>query len=400
MKLIFYELRKNFLRKHVLVLLIVLSILDVMKIATDWYQGNIDTVVMESEENHRAYTELYDSMKGNITSEKLQFLMQEEARLGNIFDKNLNYNDPDELTYSGNLYEDYRILEVYIAHDFYYMKDYKEYSEQITALAEENIAYYTEKNNELKARENKYIAETYSNRRISQFYRTDCIQSYLKNYFSVVLMLFMSLLIVAPSFSGEYECHMSDILATSRKGHEKSTWVKIVASVCCSCLIVIWFSLLDLLTYEVICGFEGLENPIWALESFQESFLNCSILDFIIYEIELRLLGITAITMVILLLSAALKKIVYVTLGFGVLCGGWYAASTYIFYLDKVQMLFGLWNPITLLCNVELYQGFCCIEWKQYFMMESTMCILGNILLIFIMFILVFVIKRRTDKCR
>lgn len=400
MKLFFYELRKTFLRRYVIVLLLLLSVLDVVKIGVDRYQGNIDLITREGTANQKAFEQFYRNTKGTVTDDTLRFLSEEEQRLGEIYEKRLNYHDPDEVTYSGNLYEDYRILEVYIADEFHYVEGYSDYSNRIAALAQENVSYYQDKGNILKAQENAYIAKNYSSRSIFQFYRTDSVTSYLNIYFSTILIVFMCFLGVAPVFGAEYDCRMNYLLSTSKKGGLKSTFIKILVSICYSCGIVLWFCALDFGTYQVLCGFEGLDNPIWAVKEFKESFLNCSIQNFMIREVLLKLLAVVCITLIILLLSLLLKKILHVAVGFLVFLAGWYAAGSFIFSFSRWKMMLALWNPVTLFNNLKLYRGFHCVEFGNHFILESSICIIGNAVMAALMMVLILLIKRRADKCR
>ena len=95
MKLFFYELRKTFLRRYVIVLLLLLSVLDVVKIGVDRYQGNIDLITREGTANQKAFEQFYRNTKGTVTDDTLRFLSEEEQRLGEIYEKRLNYHDPD-----------------------------------------------------------------------------------------------------------------------------------------------------------------------------------------------------------------------------------------------------------------------------------------------------------------
>lgn len=399
MKLFYYELRKSFLRKHVIVLLILLSVLDVVKIGLDRYQGSIDSLYLEKKEQREAFEQLYKKTKGKFTDSTLQFITSEEKRLGEIYDKRLYYSAPDEVTYCGNLYEDYRILEVYIAKEFHYMHEYETYSNEITALALDNIAYYEEKGNLLKVRENKFIADNYSNRSVKEFYRTNSIMGYLNNYFSTILIIFMCFLGVAPVFGGEYDCKMYYILSTSKKGGLNSTLIKILSSLLFSWAVVLWFFVLDFAAYQIVFGFEGLNNPVWAIPEFKESFLNCNIQSFLLHGILLKLLAVISVSMVILFLSLLLKKMIYVSLAFLILLAGWYAAGNFISSLSRWKRILALWNPIALFRNLNLYQGFHYMEFGSRFILESTMCIIGNVVMSVAVIVLILLVKRRAEKC-
>lgn len=398
MKLFFYELRKTYLRNYMFVLWIALSVLDVLKIGLDYRQGSIDQLILENSVNQAAFEQLYAITKGSISNEKKQFLNSEEQRLGDIYQRRLSYDNPNEVTYSGNLYEDYYLLEVYIAKQFHYIDEYEAYSNTITELALENVLYYQTRNNSLKAAENSYIAEQYSHRSISQFYRTDAIDSYLNFSFSTVLILFLCFLGVAPIFLAEQECGMDMILSTSKHGGTKSTFIKLLAAICYSFVLVIWFCALDWISYQIFRPFEGLDNPIWAIQSFQESFLNCSIENFILHEISLKLLAISVIALLLAILSLLFRKILHTALAFLLILGGCYATSSWVFSPAIWKQLLALCNPIKLLTNISLYQKFYIIEWGNHFTLASTLCILTNVILGIFLILLIFLVIRRRKK--
>ena len=81
MKLFYFEWRKFIFRKYIVVFFLLLSLIDVFKIVMDSYQGKIDIIFIESEENKKAYKEIYNKIKGNITEEKISFIEQEKKCL-------------------------------------------------------------------------------------------------------------------------------------------------------------------------------------------------------------------------------------------------------------------------------------------------------------------------------
>ncbi|RDU24899.1 hypothetical protein [Anaerosacchariphilus polymeriproducens] len=397
MKLFFYELRKSFLRKYVIVFLIVFSVLDVTKISLNYYQGNIDPILQENESNQGAAEQMYTLTKGSITQDKFTFLKKEEERLGEIYSKKLGNKDENEVTYSGNLYEDYRLLKLYIAEGFHYAENYSQYSKTITKIAEDNIGYYKKQNNFLSAMENKFIADTYSRRNITSFYRSDAVESYFDDFFSFILILIMCFLCIAPVFGQEYETNMNVLLLSSKKGRIKSTIIKMMASLCCGAFITLWFCLVDWLTYHLLCGFEGLDNPIWALPSFKESFLNSTITHFMLSEILLRVLAVIVIVLSLLILSLLLKKPLYVGGSFLVLLGGWYLLSRLSVQSDMLKSLVGLCNPVCLYLNKQLYQEFHYLEFGTRFYLMSNISIAGNIILAVVLILILFGLKRRMN---
>lgn len=398
MRIFFYELRKNYLRKYVILCLLLLSVLDVIKINVDYKQDRIDSVTAESAENIAAYEKMYDKSKGEMTEDTRHFLGSEEERLSEIYENRPNIPDSNEPTYSGNWYEDYRLLEVYIAKEFNYMANYNEYSSRIASLAEDNISYYQKKNNMLKVKENEYIRDTYQNRKITHFYRMDSINSFLNYQFSNILILFLCFIGAAPAFLAEHDCQMDFIIQTSRNGKIKTTILKILAAVCYAVGIVLWFFGLDLITYQVLCGFEALNIPIWSIKDYCESFLNCTIFDFMLQEVVLKILGVILFTLVILFFSFMMKRVLHVALGFLAVLAGFYLLSRYAFSMSKWKAVPALCNPVTLLNNSTLYKGFHYVELGDTFILKSSICVWGSMGMIVLVLVLILIFSWR--KCK
>jgi hypothetical protein len=275
----------------------------VAKIALDYQQGNIDPLMKESRNNRDAAECIYEKIKGQMTSEKTAFLEDEEERLGEIYTKRLNNQKDGEVTYSGNLYEDYRLLETYLASQYRYMQEYEDYSRRLKELAEENIDYYKVVGNEKKQAENEWIKEKYQNRSISEFYRMDVAESFLGYNFSIILILFLCVLAITPVFLLERETGMRDILLTSKAGRRRSTVTKLGGALLFSACMVIWFSLIDFASFELICGMEGLGMPVWSIESMKNCFLNCSVGYFAGLKFGAELLAFFVAALILLLLS-------------------------------------------------------------------------------------------------
>lgn len=398
MKLLFYELRKSYFRFYILAGLMVLSVLDVTKIVMDYQQGITDRAVMENEDNLRAIADLSYIFNGKITAEKAAFLEKEEKRLGDIYDKRLNQYNPKEKTYSGNLYEDYRLLEVYFVPQYRYMVEYQQFSEDITKYAVENVNYYGKKKNVLKVKENAYIANVYSDRQLQYYARTNCEKTYLSYSFSFWLIVLLCFLGVAPAFQNESACGMSYLLRTSKKGGIPSTMTKIIAAFLYGIFLVLWFCLLDYVCYSFTQGFGAMELPIWAISDYQKSFLNCSIFSFIIYRAETKIIAILMIISVLLFLSVFIKKIIYCMLPLAGLLFIWYKSYNFLFSTIRWKQIIGSWNPFTLFGNVKMYQEFHIMEIGKSFYLCSDMCLIGNIFWIALLLAAIFVWKRRTER--
>lgn len=367
MKLFYYEWRKFILRKYVLVFFLLLSFLDISKIVLDKYQGEIDMLSRENSVNKKAYEEIYNQVKGEITDEKIQFLEAEEERLMEIRMKKMGPYIDGEKTYSGNLYEDGRILKQYIYEDFKRCAGYEEYSKKLEELAKENVVFYWEMDNPAERKENEYIAKTYNNRRINAYYRTESIGKYFTYTFSSILMIIMCFLGIAPMYASEREIHMWDILETTYGGRRHRETVKIIAALLYGVAVAVWFRLLDFFAFCFLFGMEGIDNPIWSVAGFGNSPLNCSIGSYVLYEIGMKALSLGVIALAVLLLSLCMRKIIYVAIGFAVLLGAWLLMANGMDSLQGVVRAWAMCSPLVLLDCSEIFSEFVHIEVGDHF---------------------------------
>ena len=147
MKLFFYEARKTYIRKYIVIFLAILTLVDIFKITLDYKEGKIDALMAESADNRRAVRTIYNNVRDCSQKERAQYINKEEQRLGEIYQKQLNNKKKGEKTYSGNLYEDYRLLEMYIAGQYHYINEYAQYSRDVEFLAQDNVTYFDKMNN-------------------------------------------------------------------------------------------------------------------------------------------------------------------------------------------------------------------------------------------------------------
>ena len=59
MKLFFYEARKTYIRKYIVIFLAILTLVDIFKITLDYKEGKIDALMAESADNRRAVRTIY-----------------------------------------------------------------------------------------------------------------------------------------------------------------------------------------------------------------------------------------------------------------------------------------------------------------------------------------------------
>ena len=400
MKLLYFEWRKFIFRKHVFIFLLLLSLLDISKLVLDKYQGEVDILSIESPENRKGFDELYNMVKGSITEEKIQFLEQEKERLEEIYGKKLGNRIEGEKTYTGNLYEDYRILKKYIYIDFERCAQYEAYSSQLEQLAKENVAFYEKMNNIASKKQNEFIARTYNNRKINAYYRTEGLAKYFRYMFSSILMVFMCFLGVAPMYVSEKEIHMQDLLKTTCIGRISRKTVKLFAAMLYGAALVVWFRLLDYVSFWLLFGIEGTKNPIWSVSGFEKSPLNCSIQSYILYDIGIKILSVCVIVLTILLLSFFMDKIIHVAIGSAILLGIWQFMEGGINSLHWVVKGCAMCSPLLLMNCSRLFCEFLHIEAGRYFIRGEVLSEMAGAGLVLVLVIFPYVWKGRGSGAR
>lgn len=400
MKLLYFEWRKFVLRKHVFVFLLILSLLDISKILLDKYQGEIDILYTESVDNKKAYEEMYSKIKGEITEKKIQFIERERERLGEIYDKKLGSYIEGEKTYSGNLYEDYRIFKQYIYDDFERCVQYKEYSIQLEKLAKNNVDFYMKMDNVAGRKENQFIAKTYNDRKIKAYYRMENFEGYFSYTFSSVLIVIMCILSIAPMYVFEREINMWDVLETTYIGRRHCGIVKVFASMIYASIIVFWFRMLDYFTYCFMFDMEGIENPIWSVKGFSESPLNCNIISYALYDIGMKVLAVCVIVLAVLLLSLCVDKIIHVTIGIAILFGIWLLMVNGIDSLDWWIKGLGMCSPLLLMDCSRLFSKFLYIEIGDNFVQGEILAELSSVCIIVLELIGLLMLEKRGLKER
>ncbi len=354
MELILCEFRKNFQRRSLLLVILALSIINAVKIGTDYklnaYYGSPSR---ETQNEKHAYETLYSKQyKGEITDEKIAEIMDYI---------NSHYTDAVQLNYdkaedfdkyiSGTWFGDYHAyyFKLYLPYKYFY--GYKGYSDKIVAKAVDNIAFYKGYGNDYEVIRNYKIAYRYSDREITEFYDTEGAEVYLNYDFSSLLVLLILVYALTPVFLGERQNGMHPIIAISRYGTERTAMAKILSSIVFSAAVTIWFAALTLFQHAMIYSTDGMNLPLYAIRQFQQTPLSMEIWQFILLDFAMRCLGVIFFTGVILLISA--------------LCKSWLTAfGAEIGFIGILVVIYDFFprgnfiNPVSLLTCRELFTEF------------------------------------------
>lgn len=394
MKILVYEIRKNFAKRYLLVVLCLLTVVNVFSIY-DYYKGNH---VFSKEKNDawsEAFWDLYEEkFKGEITMEKINALMEiytplyQQCAVERIFSTE---HDPD--TYTGYVFGDYTMLDHGFVQPMEYSYMYRSHAAKIVDTAKSNLDFFQSLGNTYQYGSNLMIASLFAGRRVTYFYHTEMYDNLFQYNFSSFLVLMMSILALVPVFVAEKETEMDLILSVSKKGGKATVNVKILSSFLYVIGIGVWFYLVDFLAFSYFYGLTGLNNQLYALKDFMLTPLNLRMWQFILLSDGVKIIGLLVVSSIILFFSSVFRKALMPYM--------LSLASVFLFMLIKDSECGGkdsFWkfiNPVEIIENKELFQNTAFLNVLGYPVHRFLVVILSIMLL---MGVFVWATKRMSGK--
>ena len=119
------------------------------------------------------------------------------------------------------------------------------------------------------------------------------------------------------------------------------------------------FSLLNLAVYGVLLGFEGWDQPLYAIETFQDTPFYGTVSQFYLLSCGMKTIGFSILALLLLLLSACLQRTLYpciLGVGAGILTAylsGWVASPVWW------KGLLAAISPLSLTRSWDLWSCLC-----------------------------------------
>lgn len=354
MKFLYLEARKGILRCYVLAALLLFLGVNLLKIYGDYRAGEIRPVAANVNGMQEGYSEIYERACGPINEETAGFISSEYKRLVSLTADGTYSRKCQEGTYSGYLFGDFYLFHKYFYPSMEYSVKYPAYMDSILEQAKQNLELYREKGNTADAAKSVYILKHYTGRSIPEFYKYDGWEALLTYDFSDLLILLLLILGIAPVFTREKETGMTLILSSSKRGGWHLLLSKCGSGGLFASVVTVLFSLENFLVFGVLCGFEGMYSPLYAIETYKHTPYTGTILSCYFLCSALKIMGFSIITLVPTLLSACCRKTLYpclFSLGIGVVFGclsGW--TVTQIWWKEILSLV----SPLTLTRGWEL----------------------------------------------
>ena len=304
-RLIKYEFYKLFCKPSILVALILFSVMNLLKIDSEFHSYSYLADGNDSRSWNSVYWRLYENYRGEITAEKINQLLSLYQPLAHATaDRTASTakDNPDMMT--GNIYSDLNILEKYYVKPMEYFYHYQTYALQVAERAKENAAVYRERGQTAEVRKNSAIYNLYAGRSIKTFAYEEMYNYYLNYDFSGILVLFLCLYGVVGTFVCEKETQMDMLLLTNPGGGKKTAFAKIAAAAFFVGSVAIWFSVVDYIGFAYSFGTtEGGNLPLYAVSNFSTAAVNCNLSQYAILSAVVRAVGVWTMSMVFLLIS-------------------------------------------------------------------------------------------------
>lgn len=391
-KLLLFESRKHFLKKSVVLVILLFSVLNVVKIYSVYNQTSLMSKSNNSDWND-LYWEMYEDYRGPITNEKIEKLMSIYGPLEEqTADKTASTADDNPDTYTGNIYNDTLFFRWNFVEPMEYAYMYRNYANDVVAVAKENLIFFESLGNQYEYRKNATILDRYAGRTISDFTYMEMYENYIHYDFSALLVILICMYVLIHVFVSEKGTEMDALLLTTKVGGTKTVIAKIMSSAIFVCIVCFWFWLLDFVAFATIYGsLEATFSPIYAIENFVNSSISISLGTYAVLSNLVKTAGILVFSLVFLLISTFFKNALFpfvinlfATFGF-----------IYIqeMFMGSGRILLKTLNPFVLIVNRELFRktefvnffGYPMINYVPAFLFAlawGTVCILGIMMLV------------------
>ncbi len=390
MRLLFYEMRKSWLKIPLLFVLVLLLALNVYRFNDMYFYEGFWTRE-EMQNTKTAYFNVYDNiLAGEITPEKISYVKENKEKLEMEFEAGNFSTEYDENRLTGYFFSDLGLFDNFFIPALEYAVTYQNISNELSVSAYENIMFYNKRGNKSEAEKNRLIYNSYYGRVIKDYYLTEWAEVYFKYEFSCLLILLMVILGLSASFSSENESGM-DIMIRSAGKMRKTVNAKLISAAVYVFTLVVIFTIVDLLTVNYMCRIDGITAPVYTAELFRYSPFNFSFLTAIIICAALRFLAFFIIAEVIMLISYFTKNTI---------------ASTVISFMLIVAMIIfadgtlSPVNPINMLSSYKLLMQFDCVTIFGKPCLSIYTSIAFYLIITFVPALILKIITAKTEKRR
>lgn len=315
MKIIFYEMRKSWLKTATFIVLIILTVLNFIHI-NDLSRTKYSLTYGDL---GKAYFRIYETVCGKIDEEKIAPFRARAKELENeVMDKTYSTEYQPDKFYTGYVFGDFMLFNVDIKPEITYCATYPNISNEIVAKAMESHTFYKNVENDFEIKKSAMIYNSYQDRSIPEYRATNWTKLFFRYDFSSLLCVVMLILGLSSSFSTEKESGMFQLI-TAAGQKSKTTASKICSSAVYCAFLSIWFTACDLIFLNDLLGVKGLDMPLYSAQMFEQTPFTFSFIGAIILWAGIRFLALFVLAMIMLLISKITPNtIISIVVNFGV----------------------------------------------------------------------------------
>lgn len=381
LRLVYYEIRKNYVRRYLFIAITFFIILNAGMIYRgyligDGLMGYFMPHTNETKEDWQFYHRMHEQLDGPLTTEKAKFVNDEYERLSSLTMDGTFSKQKSEDTYTGYVYSDYRMIAQYFYHPMKYAADYEKNILEVVEKAKENLLFYRTYQNKFELAKNEYIVNRYSGRKITTFYDGKPWALLFNYRFSDLLILLLLLLGLVPMYTNEKETRMDELILSSSKGKRNMGTAKILSVFAYITFLLLIFSGLNLLTFGILYRLSGAGMPVYAIEAYQYTPITLTVGSFYIFLQLVKWVGFSAIGIWLCLLSTWFGRALYpymlglLLMVVGIFTSGYYTS------IETGKIIWALFSPFTLLKGNELLKDLLGMNIGQMFMLRLTLCLI------------------------
>lgn len=370
--------------------LVLLGILLLFIVIESYTAYNLSYKQTLTDAGREAYELLYQEIKGDMTTEKLLFLIEEDEKLGAEVLSKTYSTQYDETTYTGYVYGDYSMIHFHLYLPVKQLYEYRLWANEVVLSAQENILFFEELNNPYQVRINSLISEAFMNRNIAVFYDTTGAELLLNTGDVTILLVLLICFMGISTWIKEKETGMISLIQTTEDGRKKVVRAKLGAYYLTFLGVAATVSILRLVIISFLFDWNGLLMPIYSLESYGESLLNCSVILFYFVQSCIVFLGMSTIILIVSMISIKAKQSMEAFIKVSI-----FMVVLYVLNEWNIPVLQYL-NPFSLLNNGEWFQRYEYTNMFSYPVNILTLVVAIQVWLIVTLHVIIMKIRRFT----
>lgn len=267
-----YELKKIVNNKFIVVFLVLFFCLDIFVMISK----NIGQINYISSKQYDNYRRLYNDIRGDITSEKVNTL--QEAKLN---------------------MEVYGLYPEVAINAINNNRDYEKRAKDVVDMALDNAYTYNLINQQNRYINSICIANIFRDRHIDCYYETDGIDEYLKYDYSTIIVIIIIIMSINILWINDRKTEMYRIVNTTYYGKNRLNVIKVISVLIITVISEIFFRILELITFYIIYGFDGISQPLYSVKEYADTLYNGSIISAMLIDLLLKILGCIMVSLIV-----------------------------------------------------------------------------------------------------